>query len=199
MIMDLANNQVVFVDYFEKSFWSGTPGQYSRLAKQSMEAIGKVIEEKLSAVLDEGEDEKVSEEEKDKASPDIKIVSTGETETIAGYKTVKHEIRVTSKRIQEQWIASKIRFNGDFDVKQYGRMMNEFYSAFDDEQTSFLYSPEVIDLLKKGWPLRILEYEEDGETRLKQVIDVKKTDLDEKTFRPPDTFTEKTLEDVFSN
>jgi hypothetical protein len=86
----------------------------------------------------------------------------------------------------------------EFDVKSFGKMLTAFYAGSGQGNDDVvLSSPQVTNLLTKGWPLKKTDYDEDGYPESDEVIKVEKTSLPGSTFEVPASWRKLSLSDIF--
>jgi hypothetical protein len=112
----------------------------------------------------------------------------------------KYEIRMNNQLCQAYWIAKDIKVSSEFDVKRFGKMMRTFHTGFGPNKEAVMFSsPEVTDILRQGWPLRTVSYDEDGYPETTEVVEVKKTSLPDSVFQLPKDYQQIPLTALFGN
>ncbi|MDM8524648.1 DUF4412 domain-containing protein [Desulfococcaceae bacterium HSG8] len=189
MIFDLDKNRIVFANPKEKNYWLGAPENFAAQARENIRNMDKMLEKQLAQVpVAQRENFKRAivqqiKKQYNRQPPVLEVRSTDQSDKIAGYKVRKYEVLFNGQVRQEQWIAEDIRVNHDLNVERFGKMMRAFHAGSGrGSEDAALSSPRVTDLMKKGWPLRIVDYDEDGYPETDEVIRVEKKSLPSSTF-----------------
>ncbi len=201
--MDLNQNRLTILDPERKVYWSGEPQLFESRIRESQADVEKALTEDFMEAAG-GEDEVVKEalaDIKQKTSEnaiDVNIQKTDKTEKLAGYDAVKYEIRIDGKLKQEQWISEDMDITGDLDVEKFGEMMRGFQSGLGASPETLALSSEAgVSLLKKGWPLKTVDYRTDIDTRTDKTVKVRKGDIESEVFEIPSDYKEISLEELF--
>lgn len=204
MIFDVAKNQLCFANPKQKTFWRGTPSQLASEANKFMNDMDNIMDEQLSAIPAEQREilkqmvkEQVSPQ-KNSPSPKVEVVDTGLGDTIAGYPARKYEVRINGKTSEYLWIAAGIRMGSDFDVKRFAEMMRTLTSGISMiGEYAAMSSPQVMSLLEKGWPLRVVDFQAGKYNMLSDVIKVEKTSVPSAAFDIPKGYQQASIVEIF--
>ena len=206
MIYDLDKNMICFANPKEKSFWSGTPEAFSAQAKKEMQQIHKTIDRQLAKVPAAQREtfrrSILRDIKKQAPAPPAKITvkATDQSAKVAGYTVKKYEIWMNDQIRQAYWIAKDVRVSSEFDVKRFGKMMRSFHTGPEQNSDEAIFSsPEVTDILRWGWPLRTVSYDEDGYPETTEVVRVKKTSLPDSVFQLPKDYQRIPVAALFGN
>jgi len=206
MIFDVAKNQLCFANPKQKTYWQGTPSQLASEAGKIMNDMDRMMDEQLSAIPAE-QREMLKQALKDQITPQknsmppkAEVVDTGLRDTIAGYPAVKYEIRVNGKVNEYLWIASGIRMGSEFDVRRFSEMMRSLTSQIGMiGDYAALSSSQVMSLLEKGWPLRVVDFQGGKYNMLSDVIKAEKKSVPPATFDVPKGYQQASVMEIFGN
>jgi hypothetical protein len=204
MIVDVAKNQVCFANPKQKTFWRGTPSQLAAEAGKFMSDMDKMMDEQLSAIPAEQRDmlkqmlkDQVTPQ-KSSSPPKAEVVDTGLGDTIAGYPARKYEVRIGGKPSEALWITSGIRMGNEFDVRRFSEMMRTLTSQISMiGDYAAMSSPQVMSLLEKGWPLRIVDYQGGKYNMLSDVVKAEKKSVPPATFDIPKDYQQASVVEIF--
>jgi len=204
MIVDVAKNQLCFANPKQKTFWRGTPSQLASEAGKIMNDMDKMMDEQLSAIPAEQRDmlkqalKNQITPGKNSPNPNAQVVDTGLGDTIAGYPARKYEIRVDGKLSEALWITGGIKMGSEFDVRRFSEMMRSLTSGISMiGDYAAMSSPQVMSLLEKGWPLRVVDYQGGKYNMLSDVIKVEKKSISPATFDIPKDYQQSSVVDIF--
>lgn len=204
MIVDVAKNQLCFANPKQKTFWRGTPSQLASEAGKIMNDMDKMMDEQLSAIPAEQRDmlKQALRDQitpgKNSPNPNAQVVDTGLGDTIAGYPARKYEIRVDGKLSEALWITGGIKMGSEFDVRRFSEMMRSLTSGISMiGDYAAMSSPQVMSLLEKGWPLRVVDYQGGKYNMLSDVIKVEKKSISPATFDIPKDYQQSSVVDIF--
>jgi hypothetical protein len=205
MIFDVAKNRLCFANPKQKTFWRGTPSQLASEAGKFMNDMDKMMDEQLSAIPEEQREmlknalkEQITPQ-KNASPPKADVVDTGLGDTIAGYPARKYEVRTGGKLGEALWITSGIRMGNDFDVKKFSEMMRTITSGISMiGEYAAMSSPQVMALLEKGWPLRVVDYQGGKYNMVSDVIKVEKKSVSPATFDIPKDYQPASVVEIFS-
>ncbi len=204
MIFDVAKNQLCFANPKQKIFWRGTPSQLASEAGKIMNDMDKMMDEQLSAIPAEQRD-MLKQALKDQISPgknspnpNVQVVDTGLGDTIAGYPARKYEIRIDGKLSEALWITGGIKMGSEFDVRKFSEMMRSLTSGISMiGDYAAMSSPQVMSLLEKGWPLRVVDYQGGKYNMLSDVVKVEKKSIPSTTFDIPKDYQQASVVEIF--
>jgi hypothetical protein len=204
MVVDVSKNIITYADPKRKAYWTGTPEEFAAQVQRNMENMDRMMEKQLSQLpINQREQVRQSllqEMRKQFQKPPAKIeVKAGkQTDKIAGYEVEKYEVMMNGQLRQELWIAEDVKVSKEFDVKRFGNMMKSFHSPFGrDDQDATLSSPEVIEVMSKGWPLRKVDYDEDGYREQDEVVKIQNKTLPESAFDLPAGYRQMPMSEIF--
>jgi hypothetical protein len=207
VIFNVAQNQVCLANPKQKTFWKGTPAELAAQGNGIVNNMEKMMDEQLSGLPIEAR-KAVSETIKEQirsqtgttanANSNAEVRDSGQTENIAGYKARKYEIRINGRLAEHLWISNDIQMGKDFDVKKFAEMLRSFTSGFGMAgERAALASPQVVALLEKGWPLRIIDYQGGGDYLVSDVVKVEKKSLPPATFDIPKEYRKVSVMEFF--
>lgn len=206
MIFMLDKNKVCFANPKEKTYWMETPQAFSAQVRKGMENLDQMIDQQLTRIPPKQKEafkQSIRQQMRTQIasrSPRVAVKLTKRSAKIAGYDVKKYEIRVNGKVRQDLWIAEDIKISETFDVKRYGKMMRSFHGGLGrGGEDAALSSPEVIALLEKGWPLKKVDYDEDGYPETEEVVKVVKRPIQNTTFVPPQDYRRISMTEIFGN
>jgi hypothetical protein len=205
IIFDLNKNLISFANPKEKTYWSGSPQEFAAQAGNLIRNIDKTLERQLANIpppqreafkrtLLQQVRKQVSE-----TPPRVEVKTADQSGKIAGYDAEKYEILFNGLPRQDQWIAKGIDIRKSFDIKRFGEMMRVFHSGSGPgSDDASLASPQVIALLNKGWPLRVVDYDEDGYPETDEVVKVENKTLPESVFTLPKQYRKMSMTNIFN-
>lgn len=133
----------------------------------------------------------------------LDILETADMEIIAGYRSVKHEIRIGGKKIEDIWISRDMDITGELDYRRYKKMFQKWMKAISDAviepgsvhgEEDWTESEDYIGLFEKGYTMRQVEYDEWGEY-ITEVIKVEAKNIPDEEFNIPRGFRKVTPEE----
>lgn len=188
-IFDTNTGTMTMVDKSEKTYATGTADEYCA-------AVTSLAEEMLSD-MDEEEREMMTAMRRAlgrKTPPEVKVVSKGKGEPIAGLETVKYEVIVNGALYEEVWVTGERAVLGELaGIKEFGRSMDMMNRCAMESIGGGELSgapeltAEYASLYEKGWPLRSFKPGEDSlDSGLQTNIQrVEFHDFPESDFLPP--------------
>lgn len=203
MILDVAAGILTFAHPEQRTYWRGTPAEFAEGAKMNEAAIERMLARELAEVpadqraeMERKLREQVAEQTGGPA-PTVTVTATDRTDTVAGHSVKHFEVRVNDQRKLDQWVAPEIRAGSLIDLDRYGEMMRTFQSTLGNSEEAALSDPDVINILKTGWPLKTIHYDQYGYPEATTVTRVKETDLPEGTFTLPPDFRRIDSDEIF--
>lgn len=193
-IFDLNKEMIILINPDKKVYWTGNVSAF----KNDMKAgIKQVMDEKLKEVAPEQHEmmKKMFEgmiasvDDPSKAAENspknytLVINKTKESARIAGYSSVKYQIKVNSDLKEEAWLSESSRAHDEFDI-------NKFYNIFHDftaqaGTTEFYQSnPKYLEFARLGFPLKSVNYYGGYET-ISEVTKLDKQKLEPGVFTIP--------------
>ncbi|MEW5721754.1 MAG: hypothetical protein AB1896_01515 [Thermodesulfobacteriota bacterium] len=185
VLIDLNQGRMYFLNELSNCYWSGTAEEFESEVKASY----RVQMEKMLAHAPEDQRSALRAALEIRAPgltaaegrASIEVRATSARAEIAGYLTQKHEVWVDGRLEGEVWLAEKVGAAQEIDPVAMGRFLAALYSA--DQRRGFAYAPEVTALYGRGWPLRIVEYGEDGQVHVTQTSRIEEKPLPESMFK----------------
>lgn len=202
-IFDAAKNQIVFIHPDVKTYWKGSPETFAASARLTAQDIQDMIAEKLEAAPPQAKKDMARNlrrqmlQQTGGPPPTVTVKPASSYETIAGHRAQKHEIHINGELRQELWIAESVKASAEFDVDQYGRMLRVLNSTLGSNEEIGFSDPKAISLLKKGWPLRTVTYDDEGYPDKTQAVEVIQKTLPATEFQPPSDYRALSSEEFF--
>jgi hypothetical protein len=134
---------------------------------------------------------------KDASLPRIEVKPHPDTDKIAGYDTRKYEIILDGQLRWEHWISVNIPVAGEFDTSRFGQMMRTFQSGFGHGTGIAFWSPEIMNVIAKGWVLRTVYFEEEGAFQVDEVSKIEKKPLPASVFEIPPNYRRLPITEMF--
>ena len=164
-------------------------------------------EKKLYIVLNRDEYLKYIEsfmsetKEQTKATRDVKLKKTGETEDIAGYKSKKYEIYDNGKLQTEYWVSKEPGFGDEVDLDKMSRLMNDVKNISQNIGGSASISDNeykiIQEIYQDGYPMKTVYHSLDDDTVIiEEIVSVKKQDIPATEFQPPAGYEKITYQDI---
>jgi hypothetical protein len=129
------------------------------------------------------------------------MTKTGVTERIAGYDTVKYEIRADGTLFQEIWVAPALDVSSDLDVDRYLSMQRKISASMLGKmagQYNALYlNDEYRQLLAKGFVLKTITHHLAGGFE-RVASSMRQADVPANQFAVPSAYRKVKLSEVIS-
>lgn len=164
-------------------------------------------EKKLYIVLNRDEYLKYIEsfmsETKDqtRATRDVKLKKTGETENIAGYESTKYEIYDNGELQTEYWVSKEPGFGDEVDLDKMSRLMNDVKNISQNIGGAASISENEYKIIQQiyrdGYPMKTVYHSLDDDTVVvEEIVNVKKRDIPASEFQPPAGYEKITYQDI---
>jgi hypothetical protein len=180
IIIDLNKATIYFIYEAEQSYYGGELNKViSELRPQTMsEMSGEMDTDPIGDISDP------------LAAPGkIEVVKTGEKIKRAGFEGEQYRVIVDGELRKEMVIAPKLAVGKEIDSKKLNEVMLHLSGINAPNPRKFIeLSDEYNDLIKQGYPIRVLEYDPGGELILTQVIKADNRLLSAEEFLPPKSF-----------
>jgi hypothetical protein len=183
-----------------QSFWSGTVDEYVReVTRSRAEGMSKVLAE---AGEKGGKEKEFAPPKIDPSKlPPISISKTSATDTIAGYATVKYEVRSDGELFQEIWVAPTLNVSSDLDVDRFlafqrkmsAGMLGKAAGAYN----ALYLDDEYRKLLQNAFVLKLVTHHAAG-TFERTATSVRQADVAASQFEVPDAYRRVKLADVLA-
>ena len=159
VILDVKNKMIYHLNPAKRAYWGGPVSEMrnagQKEAEKAMAGMKDMLKnmppEQRKAIL-EAMQQKGQESKAAQPKIKVKVVKTGQSAKIAGYKTYRYDISADGKPFMELWIAPKLDINKEIDAKELVAMMGEMSSQGSGQNP--LNDPEVQALWQDGYPLR---------------------------------------------
>ncbi len=201
MIFDLEKGVLYFLNPNREIYWSGTPEELQKGMKEAMKRqMEKILEgmppeqrEAYKQYLEEiqGEAKETTTEKK----LNVQVQKTSEKATVAGYPTQKYEVWVDEELKQDLWIATAINLTDEIDLNEFAKFI-EALSGLEEEE-AYESSPQYMALLGQGYPLRSIEYDEEGEETVTEVVKAEKKKIPDSEFAVPKSYGKVSIEELW--
>lgn len=203
-IFNLNENKLIFINPKDRTYWSGKPEEFVEASQKSIAMLEKQMDEQLSN-LPPDQRNSVQKALKNQKKPSsyvqltVDIKHTDQTGTIIGYPVKKYEIWLNGKLRQEQWIASGIQINKDISPDLFRKFLYSLKTdTFQDDQPNMMLLPNVTDLLNIGWPLKRIDYDEDGYPETEETIKAEQVSIPGSAFEVPEHYQRISLMELYS-
>lgn len=192
-IYDLDNRKITVMNNFFKTYWCGSPEQYREGVinglKEQMELIvSKLPKEKqaaskakLEAIVQEMQNP--NPQKSPEIAVDVKKII--DKISVLGYNTQRHEFWIEGKKKLSVWISERILINNDFNLEKFNQLMKQMMS--NNPKLAIKSSSKYIDVLKKGYPLKSIEYLGNGEVASELIV-AQKGNFSNSLFLPSAVF-----------
>ena len=190
-IFDVNNEKLYFLNPGQKAYWAGPPSELKKQMIGSMkEALKGLPEEQRNALLEamQGQNQSAG------AEIGVEVRKTYDTESIASHKATRHEVLLAGELKEEIWLSTDIPIGKEIDFTKLGQMMESM--ADGDPTQAYEFSPQVMNLYKKGYPLRRITYD-DGISHKEEVVQVEEKSLKKELFIPPADYRKVAFGEVF--
>jgi hypothetical protein len=149
-------------------FWTGTIDDYvDEMTRNRPEMREKVLPRNPGAGKDqdvEGEDAQASRPRQIDLNklPPVSITPTGIKERIAGFETMKYEIRSDGELFQEVWVAPSLDVSGDLNLDKYlaeqRKLSTPMLGKSSGPYNALYRSEEYRKLLDKSFALKLVTH-----------------------------------------
>lgn len=185
--------QMIALDHAEREYYVLDEAGMQKMAGEVGNAMRQALEgmpaEQRAMV------EQMMKSSMPQASTDpVTLQATGRSDTVNGYDCTIHQLRRAGATVQELCVTDWGDIEGGRDaaavMTRMGRFFEDLARQFSDalgmdilgEQQQFLAHLEALE----GWPVRVREFEEDGELWSEvQLVSSKTTSVDPERFQPP--------------
>lgn len=201
MVFDLQKGVFYILSPDREIYWSGTPEQFQEDTKEMVKRqMEKILEgmppeqrEAYKQYLEEiqGEAKKTTTEKK----LNVQVQKTSEKATVAGYPTQKYEVWVDEELKQDLWIATEMNLADEIDLNKFAKFI-EALSELEEEET-YESSPQYMALLGQGYWLRSIEYDEEGEETVTEVVKAEKKKIPDSEFAVPKSYGKVSIEELW--
>ena len=200
-IFNLNENQIIYVNHGNKTFWRGNPTMFVEEVREGLIAS---IDDKLKDV-DQDKREEVRAmylEMIDASFTDNSVVSSkdfsveelGEEQVIGGFLSRKFQVFEHGFLLENIWIAKDLPIANEFDFISLSHFLNQLaQGAYAD---SFESSPEYFELLSSGYPVKVEIRRGDGSIQVSEVITAKRETLTDIDFYVPEGYASGSLDTV---
>ncbi len=163
-IYDLDAQRITVMNNFYKTYWTGTPEAYrsgviAGLKEQMEVIVNKMPKDKQAAARKRLEGIMESMEnpsEKSTGQNAVSVKKIIDKIIVLNYNTQRYELWIEGKKKLSVWVSEKILINGDFNLTKFNALMQRLMSS--NAKLSIKSSSQYIDVLKKGYPLKTIEY-----------------------------------------
>ena len=125
--------------------------------------------------------------------PQTEVRANGDTETIAGFATLGHDILENGKLKSQIWIAEDISIRDEFDVAKMQQLAEAMASArpcHARQQSGGFQNKGMWELAKQGFPARIMN-KKDGDTL--EIVNAEKRTVAAEEFTAPTGFRTESM------
>lgn len=200
-IYDLNKNEITVINNFYKTYWTGSPEEYragiingikneinvmvSKLPKEKQEAARKQYEALL--LVFDSSDGNVNKEDM------LSTKKVIERTQVMGFDTQRYDFFMKGEKKMTIWISEKVNISKDFDIDKFSAFMKKMMN--NNARLSVKSSVEYTKLLKKGYPLKTIEYVGKKEI-VGEVVSADNKNLPEAMFKVTPGFRAITLEEL---
>jgi hypothetical protein len=188
-IIDVNDETLTVVDDEEKAYAKGTVDEFCSEVASAMDAALEGMSEEEKAMMKQMMN--MAGQGKEKEPPKVTVSKSGNGEKVAGLSTTKYTVTVDGKLYEEVWITDDAAVMKEF--KQMSKLSDMSFrmggcmggaigvSLAGTPETS----PQYRDMLKIGFPVRVVSYEEGVADEGEKVVEVKKESIPDLEFMPP--------------
>lgn len=205
MIFDLEKGMLYFLNPDREIYWGGTPEEFQKAMKEAMKlAMEQMLEEMLEEMAPEQREaykqfmEEMEEETKE-ATPEkkvnVEVKKTSEKATVAGYSAQKYQVWVDGELKEELWISTEINLKDEIDLKKFVQFIEALSGPGEEE--FYESSPEYMGLMKQGYPLRSIEYDQEEEQTVTEVAKVEKRQIPDSEFELPKSYRKVSIGEMW--
>jgi len=204
-VIDYNNGQFTMINPTKQAFWSGTVDEYVR---QMTQARTEKLQETIihvnptSKLKDRSKKNPVQYKPPtvDVAKlPPLSITKTAVTEKIAGYDTVKYEVRADGVLFQEIWVAPALDVSNDLNVDRYLALQRKMGTAMQGKSSgqynALFFNDEYRKLIEKSFVLKVVSHHMGGGFE-RVATSMQQKDVPAGQFEVPDAYRKVNLVDV---
>ncbi len=141
--------------------------------------------------------------EQTKATKDVTLKKTDETEDIAGFKSKKYEIYDNGKLQTEYWVSKEPGFAEEVDLDKMSRLMNDVKNISQNIGGSASISDKEYKIIREiyedGYPMKTIYHSQDDDNIIiEEIVNVKKQDIPSGEFQPPAGYEKITYQDILN-
>lgn len=203
-IVDSDNQLIFFLNPEKKLYYGGTIDEFKKEWQEYITELKKKMEEyrvqfeKYSGKLKTTTSKKPPHEPQRKPKVDIK--SSGETEFIAGFKTLKFQVFEDGNLKEEVWIAPDTGIEKEFSMQKFFELIVKVFSSIDkaftmEEIPLYDETDEYLNLLSKGFPFRTITYYNTSK-EIEEITKAEKLNIPDSEFLPPSEYKKVTLKEA---
>ena len=205
-LIDYNAGKYALINPAKQTFWSGTIDEYVR---QMTTARAEKMRQELIHVdpghkLDKG-DKKAREYTPPKVDPaklpPLSITKTQVTEKIAGYDTIKYEVRTGGDLFQEIWVAPTLDVSADLNVDRYLALQRKMNAAMQGKSSgqynALVLNDEYRKLIEKAFVLKVVTHHMAGGFE-RVATSIRQADVPPAQFEVPDDYRRVNLVDVIA-
>jgi hypothetical protein len=216
-MMDFTKNLFMAADHENRVYWSGTVNEYVQEVNAFQQAANDLAREQMEEAMKEMPPDQrktmedllqqmrsaVTSAPSQAASkrPEVKVVQTAETATLAGHPTTKRMVYADGKPYQEVWIAKGLTLKADLDLKRLRGLQAKLTQAIMTDLPSrqpVEEDPAYERLFEQGYPMKIVELGEGGDPEsVTEVVRLEKRDIPEQEFQVPEGYRRIDLREFF--
>lgn len=201
MVMDLNSGQMIMINHANQKYWQGN---YSSMMQQSKDAAKEQMDKMMENMTEEQKEAYQQYMDQMENSPDasdeseahnIKIKSGNATETVQGYPAQLYEVWVDSEKAEDLWISEALPVMKEIDMNKFSEFLDEM-TWEEGGEYSYENSDEYRNLIRKGFPLKTIEYSPMGNTSI-TVTSIKSESIPNSEFTPPSGYTEVSMQGLW--
>jgi hypothetical protein len=203
-IADYKTGRFTLMSPQRKYFWTGTVDEYiHEVARSRAEGMSKALAEAgEKAAKEKGKEKEFTSPKVDPAKlPPISITKTPITEKIAGYDTVKYEVRSDGELFQEIWVAPSLNVSSDLDVDRFldfqRKMSAGMMGKAAGSYNALYLNDEYRKMLQEAFVLKLVTHHASGSFE-RTATSVRQADVAASQFEVPDAYRRVKLGDVLA-
>jgi hypothetical protein len=216
-MMDFTKNLFTAADHENQVYWSGTVNEYVQEVKAFHQAANDLAREQMEEAMKEMSPDRrktmedllqqmrgagtLAPSQATSKRPEVKVVQTTETATLAGHTAAKMTVYADGKPYQEVWIAKGVTLKADLDLKRLRGLQAKLTQAIMTDPPSrppVEEDPAYERLFEQGYPVKVVELGEGGEPEsVTEVVRLEKRDIPEQEFQVPEGYRRIDLHEFF--
>lgn len=136
-----------------------------------------------------------------RATRDVKLKKTDETQKIAGYEAKKYEIYVNGRLQNEYWVSKEPGFGDEVDLDKMSKLMNDVKNISQNIGGAASISDDeykiIREIYQQGYPMKTVYHSFDDDTVIvDEILSVRKQDIPASEFQPPADYEKITYQDI---
>jgi hypothetical protein len=200
VIFNFKTNKISLLNPGNKLYWSGTLSEFKKDVvdgmRIKMEAAMEQVPEEHRDMYSKMYEDIINKIESGEGNswPDMEIKKTSETSNITGYSADKYQIWQHGTLREDIWIAESLDIRSEIDFNKFKEFFKSFTNVASDRSVE--NSPQFLELVEKGYPIKTVEYQENFKTTT-TAVKVEKKSIPATEFNIPSDYQKVNIMDLW--